>query len=78
TILVNTNPQDTGAKKSLDEKIKKIESRASSDPSAQVILADANLSVGDTLKARQAINKALRIRPGLISAQKLSRRIGNR
>jgi hypothetical protein len=77
-LPVNSNPKDTGAKKSLYEKIQKIESRASSDPSAQVALADANLSVGDTLKARQAINKALRIKPGLIPAQKLSRRINNR
>jgi len=78
TRYVKDNPKDTAAQKILIGKIKELESRAVLDPTAQMTLANANLSVGDTIKARKAVNEALKINPRLVPAQEFSKRINKR
>lgn len=75
TRKVEANPQDGAAKQALAMKIQALEPRALNDPKALEIMARANLSIGDTIKAREAVKSALRIDPSLVPAQKLSRRI---
>lgn len=73
--FVKNNPHEKNAEKNLNEKIKKIELRATSDPSAQVSIANANLIIGDTIRAKKAVNKALIIKPDFVSAQKLNAKL---
>jgi outer membrane protein assembly factor BamD (BamD/ComL family) len=78
TQQVINNPDDQNAKKNLAELIDKNESNASNDPTALSNIALARLALHDTVKARQSIDKALKINPGHIIAKKLNLRLENR
>jgi hypothetical protein len=71
TKQVNNNPNDKVARKILFENIENMESRASSDPSALVTISKARLSLGDTVKAHQSVNKAFKLKPDLVPARNL-------
>lgn len=75
TRQVENNPQDAAAKQALAVKIQALQPRTLNDPKALEIMARANLSIGDTVKAREAVKSALRINPSLVPAQRLSRKI---
>jgi energy-coupling factor transporter transmembrane protein EcfT len=70
--FVKAHPDDKKAELALTEKMGRIELRANSDPSAQIKLANANLIIGDTVSAKRAVDKALRINPDLVSAHRFN------
>ena len=69
------NPDDTKAREDLAMKVSKLESRASTDPSGLITIANANLVLGDTLKAKEAAKKATRLNPNFAPVKELNKRI---
>ena len=63
TANLNRHPQDAMVKETLQKNINKIEARAAKDPSTLAIIANARLAMGDTSKARQIANSALKLNP---------------
>lgn len=57
------NPGNTRMQLSIQKNIAKIQNRASGDENALYIIAKANLALGDTVKSRENIQKALKIKP---------------
>jgi len=78
TSKLLANPNDKAVRENLSVKVRNFESRASKDPTALVSLANANIALGDTAKARESVKKAVKINPKMILSKELVNRMHGR
>ncbi len=75
TNAVRNDPQNTAAREDLSRQADKLEKRASGDPALLHKIAEANMVLGNTVKARQLNEQADRIRIEALPSREFRRKI---
>jgi tetratricopeptide (TPR) repeat protein len=73
TKELEQNPADATAQQELEKRLAEIEQRPISNPTTFVKLAEAKAAIGDTIKAFDYFDSALKVQPNLLQASRLRR-----